>query len=216
MPKLQQPAVIDETPAPQCGQVVRVHGCNQRRCSAIVMQAAQHGIELQLNEDDADPETIRELVDAPTVVVEFLADEAMHRLYAKAHLNWAGDGAALYLLPRGGTQMLGRRRHLRTELEAVAMLQRVGAEERFDGWVVNMSVGGMLIDKLAEPVEFDEYYDFSIVPRREAESITGAAKVVRVEGPTCAAFQITQLDTPTADELVRMLFEDSEIRRAAR
>src|SRR5947209_15613886 len=153
MPKLQQPAVIDETPAPQCGQVVRVHGCNQRRCSAIVMQAAQHGIELQLNEDDADPETIRELVDAPTVVVEFLADEAMHRLYAKAHLNWAGDGAALYLLPRGGTQMLGRRRHLRTELEAVAMLQRVGAEERFDGWVVNMSVGGMLIDKLAEPVE---------------------------------------------------------------
>lgn len=215
MSQLPQTAETTEAlPGPRPGQLIRVHGCNQRRVTAQVVHIAPRSIQLRLMQGDAD--TVRELVEAQTVAAEFISAGTMHRLFGRVHLYTGADGTSLFLIPRGGTQVLGRRKHLRTELEAVVVLQNRATDERIEGWAVNVSVGGMLVDRLSSPVVEDRIYGFSIVPSGAAESITGTARVVRLESDKRAALKVQVLSHPSVDELARFLFEEADMRRSAR
>lgn len=206
---------VEALPGPEPGQLVRIAIPDEGRATASITEVTPRVLTLRL----IDRSSLRgiELAGA-SVALEWVADQGIHRLLGElCEPPYLHESDCLDFIPRGGPQFLGRRRHLRTELDTPVLLTGDDGS-RYHCTTHNLSEGGMLVSGLPEGLGSPgRSFTFALAPRDCAEPIVGSSVVLRTEDDGRVAFNFDPLPKRSADELARIVYEHAarSLRRPA-
>jgi hypothetical protein len=209
------PAQTAALPGVRPGQLVRIALPGRERTSASVTYVAGTWLALRLASADA---RSAEDFHGLRAQVEYVADDGIHRLIGDLEQEHGPSACALRFVLRSGPQLLGRRRHLRTELAAPVVLTSEQTGQKFCGRSINVSEGGMLVGDLDAGLPGPgSRLKFALAPRNSRDPIVGTAIVTRTDNAAGhLALNFEQLPRWTADELARLVFEHEQGTRELR
>jgi c-di-GMP-binding flagellar brake protein YcgR len=199
------------TSGPKAGQIVTVHIPGLEDVPAKVVRRGEEFTELTLQ---ARTQTPLQMLEQTQVFLEFVTDDGMWRQLGTLSLRAAEQGETLRFVHTGGTQLLQRRAHVRTDLIAMMIFTPDGGTP-LRGMTLNISGGGALVRGLAgvevgADVGFDLRLD--LLPAR----IQGRCRVVRLTPDGMHGVQFTEIDEGDRDKLVRFAYQREKAARVAR
>jgi hypothetical protein len=203
------------TPGLWPGLAVRIAIPGKGRANASVTHVTATWLELRLVGVDAPrPKDLH----GAHCAVEYMAAGGMHRLRGRIVDAPVEAASGVRIAFTSSPQLLGRREHLRTALEAPVVLTDERTGEKFRGRSLNVSEGGMLVGDLTPALPgTGTRLRFALAPRNARDPIFGAAVVVRCDAERgVLALDFEHLSRAAADDLARIVYENEQEARAAR
>jgi hypothetical protein len=206
---------VEATPFVAVGQVVRIAIPGQARASASVTHVTATWLALRLVGPDA--RAMRDF-DGARGAVESIGPDGIHRIHGTVEQPGGRSASTLRFVLRSGPQLLGRRQHIRSALNAPVVVTVPHTGEKLRGRSVNVSEGGMLIEDLGSSLpQPGATVRFALAPRNSREAIAGSGTVSRADGPSGRlAIEFNPMPRHVADELARVVFEHHQGGRSAR